>query len=87
MDVTTRTSPATLSNLTRSRSGKHFTRRDVKNADRSEEVYENKGQHDKVPDTNSDFVSEIAEFARNFGVFARDFAGFAYENRFRAFLI
>jgi hypothetical protein len=44
-------------------------------------VYENKGSHDKLPEKNSDFVSEIAKFARNFGVFARSFASFAHENR------
>jgi len=44
-------------------------------------VYENKGWHDKMPEKNSDFVSESAEFARNFGVFTRNFTGFAHENR------
>jgi len=78
-----RTSSATPFNLTRSRPGKPLTHKDVKNADRSEEVYENKGAHDKTPEKYSDFVSESAEFARNFGVFARNFAGFAHENRRR----
>jgi hypothetical protein len=79
--MSTRTSPTALFKLTRSRSGKPFIQRDVKNAGRSEEVYENKGQHDKVPENNSDFVSEITKVARNFAAFARNFAGFVHRGR------
>ena len=81
MDAGSRISSATRFNLTRSRSGKPFTQKDVKNAGRSGEVYENKGQHDKVPEKNSDFVSEITKVARNFATFARNFAGFVHRGR------
>jgi hypothetical protein len=43
--------------------------RDVKNEDRSEEVYENKGLHDIKPEKKSDFVSEYAKFAGNLVAF------------------
>jgi hypothetical protein len=42
------------------------TPKDVKNADRSEEVYENKGHDDIMSDKKSDFVSEDAGISRNF---------------------
>ena len=79
--MSTRTTPASLFNQTRSRFENRPSHKDVKNADRSEEVYENKGHHDKLPEKKSDFVSETTEVARNFGVFARNFAGYAHENR------
>jgi hypothetical protein len=79
--MSTRTTPASLSNQTRSRFEERPVPKDVKNADRSEEVYENKGHHDKLPEKKIDFVSEITKLARNFGAFARNFAGFAHENR------
>jgi hypothetical protein len=72
MTARPRTSPTTLFNLTRSRSEDPSIQKDTKNADRSGEVYENKGHHDIKPEKKSDCVSEIAEFARNFGVSARN---------------
>jgi hypothetical protein len=77
MNARSRTTFAPVFILTRSRSGKPANQKDTKNADRSGEVYENKGQYDKVPEKNSDFVSEIAEFAQNFAGFAPNSASFA----------
>ena len=57
-----RTSSPILFNLTRSRFEDPSVRKDVKNEGRSEEVYENKGQHDTMPEKKCDFVSEIAGF-------------------------
>ena len=70
MDARPRTPSASPFNLTPSRPGKPFTRKDVKNADRSGEVYENKGQHDIVPVKKSDFVSENAEISQNSASFS-----------------
>ena len=50
--------------------------KDVKNADRSGEVYENKGQLDRMPDKKSDFVSDSAEISRNLASFSRNAAEF-----------
>jgi hypothetical protein len=68
-------------NLTRSRFQSRTAKKDTKNAGRSEEVYENKGHDDIMPDKNSDFVSEIAKSAQDFVAFAPNFAGFFRENR------
>ena len=46
------------------------TRRDVKNTDRSEEVYENKGHADIMPEKKSDFVSENTEISQNLASFS-----------------
>jgi hypothetical protein len=46
MDARPGTSFAPISLLTRSRCEKQIIPKDVKNADRSGDVYENKGQHD-----------------------------------------
>jgi hypothetical protein len=69
MKARPRTSPTPLFNLTRSRSGKPFTKKDVKKADRSEEVYENKGHHDIKPEKKSDFMSDSSKSAGNFVAF------------------
>ena len=71
-------------NLTQSRFEDRSMHKDVKNADRSEEVYENKGHDDIMPEKNSDFVSENTNSERNFAGFAQNFAGFVAENRWNS---
>jgi hypothetical protein len=41
-----------------------LTRRDVKNEDRPDYVYENKGMSDTMPENQSDFVAENAQISR-----------------------
>jgi hypothetical protein len=42
--------------------------RDVKNEDRSHDVYENKGTHDTMTENKNDFVSENASISQNIAV-------------------
>ena len=42
----------------KSRAGERATQKDVKNDDRSGNVYENKGAHDKMPDTKGDISAQ-----------------------------
>jgi hypothetical protein len=62
---------AVASKLTQSRAGNPTINKDVKNADRSEEVYENKGKHDIMSNNKSDFVSGITGISRFSPVFER----------------
>jgi hypothetical protein len=41
-----------------------LTRRDVKNGDRSDYVYENKGMHDTMPDNHRGFLAHNGQIAR-----------------------
>jgi hypothetical protein len=45
-------------------SGKGATQKDVKNEDRSGDVYENKGLNDTMTEIRSVFLSEIRSFCR-----------------------
>jgi hypothetical protein len=44
-----------------------LTHKDVKNEDRPGDVYENKGEGDKMDDNRSGFVAENAKVGRKFG--------------------
>ncbi len=49
------------------------THKDVKNADRSGDMYENKGLHDKLPAGRDDMLPENALFLRSLRIFDGDF--------------